>query len=106
MLAGVGGQHRWHDPIPWIFVSGWLRRLRAGGPAARWRSCLGERGERGEVVAALPGDGQRGGEADGRASGRCVLAGERDWLLARIAEEPDLTLAGAGWPSSPIAAWR
>ena len=46
-----------------------------------------ERGERGEVVAAVPRDRQRGGSTDGRQSP--YVAGERDWLLARLAEKPD-----------------
>src|SRR5439155_14948418 len=42
-----------------------------------------------------------------------VLAGERDWLLARLAEKPDLTLRGLvaelvdrGVPASYGAVWR
>ena len=42
-----------------------------------------------------------------------VLAGERDWLLARLAEKPDLTLralvaelVGRGVPASYGAVWR
>jgi len=41
------------------------------------------------------------------------LAGERDWLLARLAEKPDLTLravvselVGRGVPASYGAVWR
>ena len=34
-----------------------------------------------------------------------ALAGERDWLLARLAEQPDLTLR-ALWRSSPSAGSR
>jgi transposase len=41
------------------------------------------------------------------------LAGERDWLLARLAEKPDLTLRavvaeliGRGVPASYGAVWR
>jgi transposase len=44
---------------------------------------------------------------------RRVLAGERDWLLARFAEKPDLTLravvaelVGRGVPASYGAVWR
>jgi transposase len=33
------------------------------------------------------------------------LQSEREWLLARIAEKPDLT-CGRWWPSSPSAAHR
>ncbi|WP_294339495.1 IS630 family transposase [uncultured Sphingomonas sp.] len=56
------------------------------------------------------------GDASARPMGgsRCaVLAGERDWLLARIAEKPDLTLraivaelAGRGVRVSYDAVWR
>src|SRR6478609_2209378 len=35
---------------------------------------------------------------------RRVLAGERDWLLARLAEKPDLTLRAAGRRAG--RAWR
>jgi hypothetical protein len=51
----------------------------------------GEHCERCEVVAAVPVHGQRGRLQSRRAAALC-LAGERSWLLARIAEEPDLTL--------------
>ena len=44
---------------------------------------------------------------------RRVLAGEREWLLARLAEKPDLTLravvaelVGRGVPASYGAVWR
>ena len=46
--------------------------------AGRWGRRLRETGS----AAALPMGGVR----------RAVLAGERDWLLARIKEKPDLTL--------------
>jgi transposase len=46
--------------------------------AGRWARRLREMGS----AAALPMGGTR----------RAVLAGERDWLLARIKEKPDLTL--------------
>ncbi len=60
----------------------------SGGGAFR-----GERGERGEVVAALPGDWECGGVPYGRAS--CVCAGGgAGWLLRRLAETPDVTLRG------------
>jgi transposase len=50
-----------------------------------------------------------------RATGSAawVLAGERDWLLARLAEKPDLTLravvaelVGRGVPASYGGVWR
>jgi len=37
MLAGVGGQHGWRDPILWTCVCVWLRRCRRGSVAARRR---------------------------------------------------------------------
>ena len=44
-----------------------------------------------EVVAAFPHDGECGGPGDGRAP--AVPSGRQtDWLLARIADKPDLTL--------------
>ena len=43
------------------------------------------------MVAAGAGDRQRGCQADG-GKRPYLLEGERDWLLARLAEKPDLTL--------------
>ena len=43
------------------------------------------------VVAAFPRDGEREGSGDGGRRPR-RLAGRRDWLVARIAEKPDLRL--------------
>jgi hypothetical protein len=64
------------------------------------------------VVAAVSDDRQRGGQADGDWRQR-LLKGERDWLLARIAEKPNLTLQGMvaelakrGTPASYGAVWR
>ena len=72
----------------------------------------GERGLCGEVVSALSGERQRGGLPDGGHRPRS-LTGERAWLLARIAEKPDLTLravvaelAARGTPTSYGAVWR
>ena len=59
-----------------------------GGRRSVWSE---RRRERGEVIAALAGDRQRGGQADGRAAS-LALEGERDWLLARVGKAPDLTL--------------
>src|SRR5215213_2107268 len=53
---------------------------------ARWSQRFGTRGS----AAALAIGGRR----------PYRLAGRRDWLLARIAEKPDLTLR-APWPSWP-----
>jgi hypothetical protein len=36
LLAGVGGQQGWREPILWIRGSGWLRRRLRARPAA-WR---------------------------------------------------------------------
>jgi transposase len=65
------------------------------------------------VVAALPGHRKPGGKADGRVSAPYVLAGEREWLLARIAASPDLTLrallaelADRGVAVSYFAVWH
>lgn len=67
--------------------------------AGRWSRRLRETGS----AAALAMGGVR----------RAVLAGERDWLLARIKEKPDLTLraiqaelAGRGVVVSYDAVWR
>ena len=80
----------------------------SGDGGAVW----GERCQRGEVVAAVAGDRQRGGQADGRTPAAAVQS-EREWLLARIAEKPDLTLravvaelAERGTPASYGAVWR
>ena len=85
---------------------GRLHLSRCGG--AVW----GERCQRGQMVAAVSGDRQCGGQTMGGWR-PLRLASERDWLLARIAEKPDLTpaFAGAGscgrwWPSWPSAAPR
>ena len=92
MLAGGEGQHRWRELIPWIFGSVWLlalRRVRPVGAVAarfavsvssvvRWSQRQRETGS----AAAKPMGGKR----------PLVLAGERGWLLAQIAERPDLTL--------------
>jgi transposase len=67
--------------------------------AVRWAKRLRETGK----AAAYPMGGAR----------RAVLAGERDWLLARIKEQPDLTLraiqaelAERGVVVSYDAVWR
>ena len=79
-----------------------------GDGSAVW----GERCQRGEVVAALASDRQRCREEDGWWR-QLVLKSEREWLLARIAEKPDLTLrpvvvelAERGTPASYGAVWR
>src|SRR6516164_3934691 len=108
MLAGAWGQHRMARPLfagsagpcDWF---GCARPHAPGDGGAVW----GERGQRCQVVAALAGERQCGGQADGR------LQTQREWLLARIAEKPDLTLravmaelAERGTPASYGAVWR
>ena len=72
----------------------------------------GERGQRGEVVAAVSGDGSAAAKQMGGWR-QLLLKSERDWLLARIAEKPDLRLRGIvgelaqrGTPASYGAVWR
>ena len=64
---------------------GWSE-LPAGGIDLR-----GQRGERGEVVAAVRATGSAAARRRG-GNRPYALAGERDWLLARLAEKPDVTL--------------
>src|SRR3954471_23868769 len=130
MLAGVGGQHRWRDPIRRIFGTGLSVRLRRGAPGGGRRGRLGGGGAAGRscrATAALFGVSvasvvkwcQRwratGSTAASKMGGwRPLLRkDEREWLLARIAEKPDLTLravmtelAGRGIPASYGAVWR
>src|ERR671938_176301 len=98
MLAGVGGQHRWRDPIRWTFgivLSPRSRRGAPGGGGGLWSG--------------------GGSAAPSRMGGwrPLLLKSQRDWLLARIAEKPDLTLravmaelAKRGTPASYGAVWR
>ena len=99
LFAGSAGPCGWFSGER-PFVSG-------DGSAVR-----GERCQRGEVDAALARDRQRGGQADGRLEA-VLLTREREWLLARLAEKPDLTLrtvvaelAERGTPASYGAVWR
>ena len=71
-----------------------------------------ERGQCREVVATLAGEWQCSRQADGRLQ-KLLLKSEREWLLARIVEKPDLTLravvaelAERGTPASYGAVWR
>src|SRR5215211_652383 len=67
-----------------------------GDGGAVWR----QRRERGEVVAALSGDGERGGLLDGRASPACP--GRRTRLVAGAAgRETGPDIAGAGGRAGP-----
>jgi hypothetical protein len=65
----------------------------AGGRSLPRDGCAvgGQCGKRREVVTAVSGDRECGGETDGGRR-QLALAQERDWLLARLATEPDLTL--------------
>src|SRR5262245_50775917 len=104
MLAGVGGQHRMARPY-----SQDLRDRVAAAVAAQF----------GVSVASVVKWSQRW-RATGSAAAKPMggrrplrLAGERAWLLARIAEKPDLTLravvaelAERGTPASYGAVWR
>ena len=51
----------------------------------------GQRRQRREVVAA-PSRGRQSGRAENGRPQALPCARERDWVLARIAEKPDLTL--------------
>ena len=91
---------------------GWFGGERShlpGDGGAVWREC----GQCGEVVAALARES--GSAAAKPMGGRrpLRLKHERVWLLARIAEKPDLTLravvaelAERGTPASYGAVWR
>src|SRR4051812_50117611 len=112
MLAGVGGQHRWET----LFEG-------SSGPGCRFvaagRSCRATAALFGVSVASVVKWCQRwratGSTAASKMGGwrPLLLKGEREWLLARIAEKPDLTLravmaelAERGIPASYGAAWR
>ena len=94
-------------------------RDRVVGSVAGGRSCRATAALFGVSVASVVKWSQRyratGSAAAYRMGGRRPrrLTGERDWLLARIAEKPDLTLravvaelAGRGTPASYGAVWR
>src|SRR5204862_3043253 len=67
-------------------VGEWRSHVPGDGGAVRRERC-----QRGEVVAAFPGDGERGGVLDGRTSPSGT--GRRTGLAAVAApEKPDLTL--------------
>src|SRR4029077_15536877 len=102
------------------------RSLVPGDGEAVW----GERRQRREVVPAVPGNRQRGGELEGGSCPACpssgsgaaywvgghrrrVLSFEGGRILARLAEKPDLTLRALvselvedGIPASYGAVWR
>src|ERR1700735_1700803 len=113
MLAGVGGQHAMARPYSTDL------RDRVVGSVASGRSCRATAGLFGVSVASVVKWCQRwratGSAAPSRMGGwrPLLLKSEREWLLARIAEKPDLTLravmaelAERGTPASYGAVWR
>src|SRR5437762_7271435 len=113
MLAGVGGQHRMARPYSQDL------RDRVVAAVASGRRCRAVAAQFGVSVASVVKWSQRW-RATGSAAAKPMggrrplrLAGERVWLLARIAEKPDLTLravvaglAERGTPVSYGAVWR
>ena len=94
-------------------------RDRVVGSVAGGRSCRATAALFGVSVASVVKWSQRfraSGTAAAKKMGgwkRLMLLGEREWLLARIAEKPDLTLravmaelAERGTPASYGAVWR
>ena len=113
MLAGVGGQHRMARPYSHDL------RDRVVGSVASGRTCRVTAALFGVSVASVVKWSQRW-RASGSAAAQPMggrrplrLKHERAWLLARIAEKPDLTLravmaelAERGTPASDGAVWR
>src|SRR3974377_219080 len=113
MLAGVGGQHRMARPYSQDL------RDRVVGSVASGRTCRTTAALFGVSVASVVKWSQRW-RASGSAAAKPMggrrplrLKPERDWLLARIAEKPDLTvravmaeLVERGTPASYGAVWR
>src|SRR3984885_15135173 len=113
MLAGVGGQHAMARPYSTDL------RDRVVGSVASGRSCRATAALFGVSVASVVKWCQRwratgSAAAYGMGGHRPrVLLSERDWLLARLAEKPDLTLRALvaelverGVPASYGAVWR
>ena len=111
---GLGASIRWQDPI---------RRTcgdRVIGSVASGRTCRATAALFGVSVASVVKWSQRwraNGSAAAKPMGgvkQLLLTSEREWLLARIAETPDLTLravvvgelAERGTPASYGAVWR
>jgi transposase len=110
---GLGASIRWQDPI---------RRTcgdRVIGSVASGRTCRATAALFGVSVASVVKWSQRwraSGSAAAKPMGgwkQLLLKSEREWLLARIAEKPDLTLravvaelAARGTPASYGAVWR
>src|SRR5215470_5163329 len=92
MLAGAGGQHRMARPYSQDL------RDRVIGSVASGRTCRVTAALFGVSVASVVKWSQRwrvSGSAAAKPMGGCKqlrLKSEREWLLARIAEKPDLTL--------------
>src|SRR5215472_854477 len=113
MLAGVGGQRRMARPYSQDL------RDRVVAAVASGRTCRVAAVLFGVSVASVVKWSQRwrttGSAAAKPMGGRrpLRLMGEREWLLARIAEKPDLTLRAVvaelserGTPASYGAVWR
>src|SRR5436190_2502140 len=113
MLAGVGGRHRMARPYSQDL------RDRVVGSVASGRTCRATAVLFGVSVASVVKWSQRW-RASGSAAAKPMggrrplrLKHERAWLLARIAEKPDLTLravvaelAERSTPASYGAVWR
>jgi len=113
MLAGAGGQHQMARPYSQDL------RDRVIGSVASGRTCRATAALFGVSVASVVKWSQRwrtSGSAAAKPMGgwkQLLLHSEREWLLARIAEKPDLTLramvaelAERGTPASYGAVWR
>lgn len=113
MLAGAGGQHRMARPYSQDL------RDRVVSSVAGGRTCRATAALFGVSVASVVKWSQRW-RATGNAAAKQMggwrqlrLKREREWLLARIVEKPDLTLravvaelAERGTPASYGAVWR
>src|SRR6516164_3891825 len=113
MLAGAGGQHQMARPYSQD------PRDRVIGSVASGRTCRATAALFGVSVASVVKWSQRwraSGSATAKRMGgwkQLLLNREREWLLARIAEKPDLTLRAVvgelverGTPASYGAVWR
>ena len=113
MLAGAGGQHQMARPYSQD------PRDRVIGSVASGRTCRATAALFGVSVASVVKWSQRwraSGSAAAKPMGgwkQLLLTSQREWLLARIAEKPDLTLravvaelAERGTPASYGAVWR
>src|SRR5215472_15989678 len=113
MLAGAGGQHQMARPYSQDL------RDRVFGSDASGRTCRATAALFGVSVASVVKWSQRwrvSRSAAAKPMGgwkQLLLNSEREWLLARIAEKPDLTLravvaelAERGTPASYGAVWR